>query len=219
MEERKAALVEALAAKCQALLDAEHSAAADAAADGAAAIEVGGNVWLLWGEWIGRLGAIREQCRLWRCSARTPCPVCMRIGMSKGGRAGACEACKGSLWGSTHATGSNPDVQCRRGFENAQKCGMQDTFEDTFLELRKWVDTQADAAHAVLHARREARAGRLAGALKALEKASFLKVRRWLAEMHVCDFAGGGWGAGRDTVCWEWTLGMLWSRCPVTTRS
>jgi hypothetical protein len=40
MDERKAALIDALAAKCQALLDAEHSSAADAAADGAAAIEV-----------------------------------------------------------------------------------------------------------------------------------------------------------------------------------
>ncbi len=49
---------------------------------------------------------------------------------------------------------------------------LQDTFEDTFLELRKWCDTSADAAHAVLHAQREARAGRLAGALKALDKVS-----------------------------------------------
>lgn len=53
---------------------------------------------------------------------------------------------------------------------------VQDTFEDTFLELRKWVDTSADAAHAVLHAKREARAGRLAGALKALDKVRLLAV-------------------------------------------
>ncbi|GAB4814120.1 hypothetical protein N2152v2_001166 [Parachlorella kessleri] len=39
MDERKAALVDALAAKCRALLDAEHNAAADTAADGAAATE------------------------------------------------------------------------------------------------------------------------------------------------------------------------------------
>jgi len=36
-------------------------------------------------------------------------------------------------------------------------------------ELRKWVDT-TEKAHATLHARREARAGRLASALRALEK-------------------------------------------------
>lgn len=32
------------------------------------------------------------------------------------------------------------------------------------------MDTSAEAAHAVLHAQREARAGRLAGALRALDK-------------------------------------------------
>jgi hypothetical protein len=36
-------------------------------------------------------------------------------------------------------------------------------------ELRKWADT-TEKAHATLHARREARAGRLASALRALEK-------------------------------------------------
>lgn len=39
-------------------------------------------------------------------------------------------------------------------------------------ELRKWVDPAADTKYALLHARREARAGRLAGALKALDKAT-----------------------------------------------
>ena len=39
-------------------------------------------------------------------------------------------------------------------------------------ELRRWVDPAAEAKHALLHARREARAGRLAGALKALDKAA-----------------------------------------------
>ena len=38
-------------------------------------------------------------------------------------------------------------------------------------ELRKWVDPAAEAKHGLLHSRREARAGRLAGALKALDKA------------------------------------------------
>ena len=38
--------------------------------------------------------------------------------------------------------------------------------------LRKWVDTAEDGKHALLHARCEARAGRLAAALKALDKAA-----------------------------------------------
>ncbi len=38
--------------------------------------------------------------------------------------------------------------------------------------LRKWVDTAEDGKHALLHARCEARAGRLAAALKALDKAT-----------------------------------------------
>ena len=41
----------------------------------------------------------------------------------------------------------------------------------TSAELRRWVDTAAAAAYVLLHARVEARAGRLAGALKALDKA------------------------------------------------
>jgi hypothetical protein len=38
--------------------------------------------------------------------------------------------------------------------------------------LRKWVDTAEDGKHALLHARCEARAGRLAAAVKALDKAA-----------------------------------------------
>ncbi|KAK9809052.1 hypothetical protein WJX72_008467 [[Myrmecia] bisecta] len=48
---------------------------------------------------------------------------------------------------------------------------LADPFEAAFAELRKWADT-AEGAGAVLHAKREARAGRLASALKALDKAS-----------------------------------------------
>ena len=38
-------------------------------------------------------------------------------------------------------------------------------------ELRKWVDPAAESKYALLHAQNEARHGRLAAALKALEKA------------------------------------------------
>ena len=38
--------------------------------------------------------------------------------------------------------------------------------------LRKWVDTAEDGKHALLHARCEARVGRLAAALRALDKAT-----------------------------------------------
>ncbi len=46
-----------------------------------------------------------------------------------------------------------------------------DAVEAAFAELRRWVDPAADAAHAALAARREARAGRPALALRALERA------------------------------------------------
>lgn len=43
-------------------------------------------------------------------------------------------------------------------------------FDAAFAELRKWADPAADAQRAVLLAKREMRSGRLAGALKALDK-------------------------------------------------
>ena len=47
----------------------------------------------------------------------------------------------------------------------------EDRFEAAFAALRVWVDTGADDKSALLHARREARAGRPALALRALAKA------------------------------------------------
>ena len=46
------------------------------------------------------------------------------------------------------------------------------TFCRTCRALRKWVDTAEDGKHALLHARCEARPGRFAAALKALDKAA-----------------------------------------------
>jgi tripeptidyl-peptidase II len=45
-----------------------------------------------------------------------------------------------------------------------------DEIEAAYEELRKWIDLVSDPAHAGLASRREERAGRLAGALKAMEK-------------------------------------------------
>lgn len=45
-------------------------------------------------------------------------------------------------------------------------------FDAAFAELRRWADPAAEGKHAVLLARREARAGRVAGAVRALEKAA-----------------------------------------------
>lgn len=45
-------------------------------------------------------------------------------------------------------------------------------FDTTFEELRKWVDPAAESAHALLLSKKEVRAGRLAAAYKALDKAA-----------------------------------------------
>ena len=47
-----------------------------------------------------------------------------------------------------------------------------DEFEAVYAQLRRWVDPNADTAYAVLVSRREARAGRTALALRALDKAA-----------------------------------------------
>ena len=54
-----------------------------------------------------------------------------------------------------------------------QGAAEEDRFEAAFAALRVWVDTGADDKSALLHARREARAGRPALALRALAKARF----------------------------------------------
>ena len=47
-----------------------------------------------------------------------------------------------------------------------------DVFEAAYTQLKRWVDPAADAAHCTLASRREARAGRAALALRALDKAA-----------------------------------------------
>lgn len=54
--------------------------------------------------------------------------------------------------------------------ENKKESG--DSFEAAYAQLRRWVDPAADAAHCTLASRREARAGRTALALRALDKAA-----------------------------------------------
>ena len=51
-----------------------------------------------------------------------------------------------------------------------QGAAEEDRFEAAFAALRVWVDTGTDDKSALLHARREARAGRPAMALRALAK-------------------------------------------------
>lgn len=65
------------------------------------------------------------------------------------------------------------DVEDAEGGSKAQGANgkTEDPIEATFGDLRKWCDT-LDSAHAVLHSRREQRAGRFASALRALKKAS-----------------------------------------------
>jgi len=111
MDEKKAALVEALAAKCTALLDLEEA--------------------------------------------------------SPGGTASCGET------GTAAAPAAEPADEAEGGEEKPapdNAPAAADRFLAAFTELRRWVDTASDSKHMLLHSRSEARSGRLAGALKALEK-------------------------------------------------
>ena len=116
LDEKKSALVEALAAKCNALLDLEEAAAATGGDAPAAA-----------------------------SGSQLPAAASEPASSASSAKAEALD-------------------------DEAAAKPTEDRFLVTFTELRKWVDTATDTKHMMLHSRSEERAGRLAGAWKALAK-------------------------------------------------
>jgi hypothetical protein len=116
MEEAKTALLEALATKCTALLDAEEVARKDS----------------------GKGVVARKEAK-----------------EGKEGKEAGKEV-----------------VGEKAGKEGKEVVGERDAFTAAFAELRRWVDTSADAKYVMLHSRAEERAGRLASAYRVLDKAA-----------------------------------------------
>lgn len=143
MDERKAALVEALATKAAALLQAEEIAAADSSKD-----------------------------------------------------QGKPETAEEGAEGSTAAAAPAADKEAP-----ADKAAGGDAFAQCMQELRKWVDTSAENAHLLLHAKAEARAKRYTSALKALDKllasddkaAASGAARREVSDLKCRLYASLGW--------------------------